>query len=40
LWPAFLVGVGALLIGWAVRRGQPDQSSEPSRLVQSEQPEA
>ena len=40
LWPAFLVGVGALLIGWAVRRGQPDQSREPGRLVQSEQPEA
>ena len=37
LWPAFLVGVGALLIAWAVRRGQP---GEPSQLVQSEQPEA
>ena len=29
LWPAFLVGVGALLIAWAVRRGEPAQSEQP-----------
>lgn len=40
LWPAFLVGVGALLIGWAVRRGQPDQLGQPSQPLQTEQPEA
>jgi phage shock protein C len=43
LWPAFLVGVGTLLIAWAVRRGEPDQPDQPDRpgqLVQSEQPEA
>ena len=34
LGPAFLVGVGGLLIAWAVRRGQPDRPS------QAEQPEA
>ncbi len=34
LWPAFLVGVGGLLIAWAVRRGQPGQPGQP------EQPEA
>jgi phage shock protein C len=34
LWPAFLVGLGGLLIAWAFRRGQPDQSGR------REQPEA
>jgi phage shock protein C len=34
LWPAFLVGLGGLLIAWAIRRGQPDQPG------QREQPEA
>ena len=29
LWPAFLVGVGALLIAVAVRRGQPGQAEQP-----------
>jgi phage shock protein C len=29
LWPAFLVGVGALLIAWAVRRGKPGQPEQP-----------
>lgn len=29
LWPAFLVGVGALLIAWAVRRGEPGQAEQP-----------
>ena len=29
LWPAFLVGVGGLLIAWAVRRGQPGQPEQP-----------
>jgi phage shock protein C len=34
LWPAFLVGVGGLLIAWAVRGARADQPS------QGEQPEA
>jgi phage shock protein C len=29
LWPAFLVGVGALLIAWAVRRGRAGQPEQP-----------
>jgi phage shock protein C len=29
LWPAFLVGVGGLLIAWAVRRGQSGQPEQP-----------
>ena len=29
LWPAFLVGVGALLIAVAIRRGQPGQAEQP-----------
>ena len=32
LWPAFLVGVGALLIAWAVRRGQPGQTGPTEQL--------
>jgi phage shock protein C len=32
LGPAFLVGVGALLIGWAVRRGQSAQSGPTEQL--------